>query len=140
LARKKKTEVAAIDGWRDRIDAIDDRLLVLLNQRAECSIEIGWIKRAHDLEIYVPAREVQILGRMSRANRGPLREESIRRLFERIIDESRATERVVCSEPGLDEKNGPGEPGAKEPVASRKRVSRRGNGRVARNTRGRSKK
>ena len=96
MARKKKLGIA---DWRNRIDAIDDRLLVLLNERAECSIEIGWIKRAHDLEIYVPAREVQILRRMTRANTGPLRAESIRRLFERIIDESRATERVVCSNP-----------------------------------------
>jgi chorismate mutase len=108
LARKnkKKLGIPDIDVWRDRIDAIDDRLLALLNQRAKCSIEIGWIKRAHDLEIYVPAREVQILRRMSRANRGPLREESVRRLFERIIDESRATERVVCS---TTEANGPKE-------------------------------
>ena len=102
MTQKKKPGVAGIpdiDVWRDKIDAIDDQLLVLLNQRANCSIEIGWIKRAHGMEIYVPAREVQILRRMSRANSGPLREESIRRLFERIIDESRATERVVCSNP-----------------------------------------
>jgi chorismate mutase len=114
LARKKKLGIA---DWRDRIDAIDDRLLVLLNQRAKCSIEIGWIKRAHDLEIYVPAREVQILRRMSRANRGPLREESVRRLFERIIDESRATERVVCSSP---------ESVAPAPQVVKKRVAKRG--------------
>ena len=116
MTRRKKPD---IDGWRDKIDAVDDQLLVLLNQRASCSIEIGWIKRARDLEIYVPAREVQILRRMSHANRGPLREESIRRLFERIIDESRATERVVCSN---SEGN---EPKEKEPGGGKKRVSKR---------------
>ncbi len=94
MTRKKKLDV---EDWRKKIDAIDDQLLVLLNERANCSIEIGWIKRALNMEIYVPSREVQILYRMSSANRGPLREASIRRLFERIIDESRATERVVCS-------------------------------------------
>ena len=127
MARKKKLGIPDIDVWRDRIDALDDRLLVLLNQRAKCSIEIGWIKRAHDLEIYVPAREVQILRRMSRANRGPLREESIRRLFERIIDESRATERVVCSNPARDELSGPN---GKEPVAGNKRLSKGGTSRI----------
>lgn len=113
---RKKPDTADIDDWRQRIDAIDDQLLTLLNQRAQCSIEIGWIKRAHGLEIYVPSREVQILGRMSRANHGPLREESIRRLFERIIDESRATERVVCSNQ---------EPEEGEPTVGKKRVARR---------------
>lgn len=107
MTRRKKPDIPDIDAWRDKIDAIDDQLLVLLNQRASCSIEIGWIKRARDLEIYVPAREVQILGRMSDANRGPLREESIRRLFERIIDESRATERVVCSNPEANKVTSP---------------------------------
>ena len=116
MKHRKKLDIGDIDGWRERIDAIDDQLLDLLNQRAECSIEIGWIKRAHGLEIYVPSREVQILGRMSRANHGPLREESIRRLFERIIDESRATERVVCSNE---------QPEGGEPEAGRKRVAKR---------------
>ena len=88
---------AAIGAWRQKIDAIDDRLLVLLNQRAKCSIEIGWIKRANGLEIYVPSREVEILKRVTGANQGPLNEESVRRLFERVIDESRSTERIVCS-------------------------------------------
>lgn len=140
MARKKKLGIA---DWRDQIDAIDDRLLVLLNQRATCSIEIGWIKRARDLEIYVPAREVQILRRMSRANRGPLREESIRRLFERIIDESRATERVVCSSPGTNETDGSNASlgqSRKEPVAGRKGALRRGNSRPASSARGRTKK
>jgi len=89
---------SAVNGWRRKIDAVDDRLLVLLNQRAKCSIEIGWIKRANNMEIYVPSREVQILKRVTNANEGPLNQESVRRLFERIIDESRSTERVVCSE------------------------------------------
>jgi len=123
VARKKKRGIA---DWRDRIDSIDDRLLVLLNERAKCSIEIGWIKRAHDLEIYVPAREVQILRRMTRANTGPLRAESIRRLFERIIDESRATERVVCSNP---EPNGATGQGADAPVGISRRKAKRVRGR-----------
>ena len=113
----------AIDGWRRKIDAIDDRLLVLLNQRAKCSIEIGWIKRARNMEIYVPSREVQILKRVSSANDGPLNEESVNGLFERIIDESRSTERVVCS-------TGPTSEGAQSRTTSsrarkRKRPSRK---------------
>lgn len=95
-AVESTTTERAITRWRKEIDAIDDQLLALLNQRANCSIEIGWIKRAASLEIYVPQREVQIIDRMKKSNRGPLRPEAVRRLFERIIDESRSTERIVC--------------------------------------------
>ena len=108
---------AAVGSWRQRIDVLDDRLLVLLNERANCSIEIGWIKRAHDMEICVPSREVQILKRVTSANDGPLNEESVRRLFERIIDESRSTERVVCSAGPRPEGSKP----TKRPTRARKK-------------------
>ena len=117
----------AVGGWRQKIDAIDDRLLALLNQRASCSIEIGWIKRANDMEIYVPSREVQILKRVTKANDGPLNEESVRRLFERIIDESRSTERVVCSAGASSEGAKPKKKSAgarKKKKSSRKRVKK----------------
>ncbi|MFQ5790983.1 MAG: chorismate mutase [Acidobacteriota bacterium] len=95
MSKKNEKDIA---DWRRHIDAIDDELLGLLNRRANCSIEIGWIKRSRNMDIYVPQRETQILRRMTRANRGPLSHEAVRRLFERIIDESRSTERTVCSE------------------------------------------
>ena len=93
MGQKRKLDV---EDWRKKIDAIDDQLLVLLNERANCSIEIGWIKRARNLTIYVPEREIEILQRLSSANRGPLTKAAIRRLFERVIDESRSIERLVC--------------------------------------------
>ena len=48
--------------------AIDDELLDLLNKRANCSIEIGRIKRSRNLQIYDPKREDRILDRMVEAN------------------------------------------------------------------------
>jgi chorismate mutase-like protein len=102
-----------IEDWRKRIDAIDNQLLALLNERANCSIEVGWIKRARNLEIYVPSREIEILQRVTGSNNGPLTEAAIRRLFERIIDESRSIERVVCSHAGEE-----------KPVAADKRVTK----------------
>jgi chorismate mutase len=113
-----------IEGWRHKIDAIDDKLLALLNQRASCSIEIGWIKRALNMEIYVPKREVQILERVTRVNRGPLTRESVRRLFERIIDESRSTERVVCSH-SSDGAEGRPKRSAGAPARGRQTVARK---------------
>jgi chorismate mutase len=58
-------------------------------------IEIGRIKRKHDLPVYDPEREKEILSRAMRNNRGPLENEALKRLFERILDESRRMERLA---------------------------------------------
>jgi chorismate mutase len=87
-----------IEDWRRRIDEIDRRLVELLNERAQCAIEIGHLKRAAGLAVYQPQREQEILVKAERDNRGPLANTAIRRLFERILDEARSLERLTKSE------------------------------------------
>ena len=83
-----------IGDWRRRIDELDLQLVRLLNERARCAIEIGKIKRKRSIPIYDPKREEQIIRTVTATNKGPLDETGMRRLFERIIDESRRIERV----------------------------------------------
>jgi chorismate mutase len=85
-----------IEDWRRMIDEIDAQLVELLNRRSRCAIEIGRLKRARNLPIYSPEREHQVLERVRRLNRGPLDDEAMQRLFERIIDESRRLERLAA--------------------------------------------
>lgn len=82
-----------IEGWRKKIDQLDLRLVELLNERSKCAVEIGKIKEKLKLEIYDPAREQEVIRNVQRATRGPLTQEAMKRLFERIIDESRRAER-----------------------------------------------
>jgi chorismate mutase len=82
-----------LDGWRRRIDEIDQQLIRLLNERSACAVEIGHIKRKLNLPAWSPEREAEILDNVEKANRGPLDDGAIRRLFERIIDEARSLER-----------------------------------------------
>jgi chorismate mutase len=85
----------SIDDWRDEIDRIDEQLVRLLNERSQCAIEIGRIKRDAGLAIYSPSREKQVIEHVTSVNGGPLDADAMRRLFERIIDESRSIERVT---------------------------------------------
>ena len=89
---------AEIDAWRRRIDAIDEQLLRLLNSRSACAVEIGRLKRRLGLPVYSPEREAAILERVVRESPGPLTPLAVRRVFERIIDESRRLERLAGSE------------------------------------------
>jgi chorismate mutase len=85
------TELARL---RDAIDRVDEVIVKLLNQRAKYAVEIGELKGILDLPIYVPEREKEVLRHVEYANAGPLDESAVRRLFERIIDESRRVERL----------------------------------------------
>lgn len=87
-----------ISDWRDRIDEVDLKILELLNERARFSLEIGKIKKRLSLPIYVPEREQQIFARLVEANGGPMTSGGVRRLFERIIDESRRLEKEMTEE------------------------------------------
>ena len=79
---------------RDEIDALDTRIVRLLNQRATCALGIGRLKDGAGLETYQPGREVEVLEHARQANDGPLEGAAITRLFERIIDENRRLERL----------------------------------------------
>ena len=87
-----------IDGWRRRIDVIDEQLMGLLNSRSACAVEIGRLKRRLGLPVYSPEREAWILERVMRDNPGPLEPTAVRRVFERIIDESRRLERLAAND------------------------------------------
>lgn len=80
---------------RERIDALDERIVALLNERAACALEIGEIKRTVGMAIYQPGREKAVLEHVRQVNAGPLDGDAVMRLFERIIDEARRLERVV---------------------------------------------
>ncbi|MCB0282912.1 MAG: chorismate mutase [Calditrichae bacterium] len=82
-----------ISKFRIEIDDIDEMLVNLLNKRAIAATKIGHIKREYNLPVYVPAREEEVIGHVEKINPGPLGNDAIRRLFERIIDESRRLER-----------------------------------------------
>ncbi len=87
----------SIDEWRDKIDEIDKKLVEMLNERARYADEIGKIKERLGMEAYSPKREKEVLDNVIRNNKGPLNDLALRRLFERIIDESRKLEREAMS-------------------------------------------
>ena len=82
---------------REAIDHVDEVLVRLLNQRAKYAVEIGRIKGQLAIPVYSPEREKQVLANVEHWSDGPLEAVAMRRLFERIIDESRHVERVEAS-------------------------------------------
>ena len=77
---------------RHEIDDIDRQLLTLLAHRMRLVLRVGDYKRDHEIPVYDPERERAILDRLSRDAPSPLTAESVKRVFERLIDESRYLE------------------------------------------------
>jgi chorismate mutase len=95
---------ARVSDLRRRIDQVDDQLMKLLNSRSACAVEIGRIKRQIGMPVYQPDREKWILDRAERNNPGPLDSGAVRRVFERVIDESRRLERLAGEDVETDKK------------------------------------
>ncbi len=81
-----------ISEWRNRIDALEDSLILFLNMRASYAVEIGKIKKDQEIPVLDPAREQIILDRVASKTEGPLSPEAMRRIFKTIIEETRKIE------------------------------------------------
>ena len=81
---------------REQIDAIDRRIVELLNERAEHAFAIGKLKG--DAPSYRPEREVDVQRRVAAAANGALSPEALGRIYGEVISACRALEQdlLVC--------------------------------------------
>jgi shikimate dehydrogenase len=70
---------------RRRIDEIDDQILELISQRLLTARQIGDIKNRSGAAVVDSSRESQIYQRLSSLNKGPLKENSLYRIFRTVI-------------------------------------------------------
>ena len=77
---------------RQKIDAIDDQLIALLNERAELVHRVGEVKKKDGLEIYAPEREEQLLQALAAKSKGRLPEKSLRAIYREIMSVALALE------------------------------------------------
>ncbi len=76
---------------RQRIDIIDEQLVELMNQRAQCAMDVADVKRQEnthsDLEInfFRPEREAQVMRKVKELNQGPLADDQAARLIREVM-------------------------------------------------------
>lgn len=86
-------ETAELRRLRKRIDALDRKLVVLLNERASLAREAGRAKTAAGRRAIRDAeREREVLLRVSMANTGPLPQADLVALYRRLFAATRALE------------------------------------------------
>ncbi|NOT86370.1 MAG: prephenate dehydratase [Methylococcaceae bacterium] len=91
------TAVIPLSELRIQIDAIDEQLLHLINQRATCATEVAKTKLAAGEQgsFYRPDREALVLRRIQELNKGPLADATIARFFREIMSACLALEKPL---------------------------------------------
>ncbi|MDP2064675.1 MAG: prephenate dehydratase [Burkholderiaceae bacterium] len=77
---------------RTCIDAVDQQLLALLNQRAALANEVGELKRAEGSPVFRPDREAQVINALQAVNPGPLKGVNVATIWREIMSTCRALE------------------------------------------------
>jgi chorismate mutase len=86
------TAPLSLEALRRDIDAVDQEILKLLHKRVRLVMQVGEYKRERGIPVYDPERERELFERLSRAAEPPLDGDTVRRVFERLVDESRRIE------------------------------------------------
>ncbi|MEZ5288502.1 MAG: chorismate mutase [Vicinamibacterales bacterium] len=86
-----------LETLRAEIDRLDEAIVRLLDARARCASAVGRIKHGLGVGIYEPNREAVVISRVKAINaglKGPLTDDAIERLYERVMDEARRIQRL----------------------------------------------
>ena len=85
-------ETPAMRRARRRIDAIDRRIVALMNERTRVGLEVGVAKAADGRPVRDTDREREVLLRVAAANEGPLPQADLLALYRRLMTATRRLE------------------------------------------------
>ena len=77
---------------RTQIDALDQQLLQLLNQRAKVAEQVGEVKRREGSPFFRPDRVAQVIEKIQSANQGPLKNTHVASVWREIMSACLALE------------------------------------------------
>jgi chorismate mutase/prephenate dehydratase len=86
---------ATLADLRVQIDALDNQLLTLLNQRALVAEQVGEVKKREGTPFFRPDRVAQVIEKIQQANKGPLKNEHVAAVWREIMSACLALESPV---------------------------------------------
>jgi chorismate mutase / prephenate dehydratase len=94
LAQQNSDLAQALKPSRERINAIDDQIVKLLNERAQVVRDVGLIKKQFHAPASAPGREEQVLRRAASQARAPLTGPAVEAIYQAILREMSAMEQA----------------------------------------------
>jgi chorismate mutase/prephenate dehydratase len=87
-----RSQDQALADARRRIDAVDQRLVGMLNERARIVDEVSRIKKARHLPVSDPRRFQEVLENAASYSKGPLPPDAVKRIYQRLVEVMQAWE------------------------------------------------
>ncbi len=84
-----------LSSLRKKIDALDAKIIGLLNDRAAITLSIGHEKIKNKKPIYAPEREQDVLKRIKALNAGPIQNDAVEAIYREIMSASLALEKPL---------------------------------------------
>ncbi|HLS09431.1 bifunctional 3-deoxy-7-phosphoheptulonate synthase/chorismate mutase [Lentibacillus sp.] len=78
----------ALEQLRQQLDGVNNKLLELINQRAEIVQQIGKVKEKQSINRFDPVRERKMLDELTQKNDGPFENSTIEHIFKEIFKAS----------------------------------------------------
>ncbi|MFH1198684.1 MAG: prephenate dehydratase [Candidatus Omnitrophota bacterium] len=85
----------SLETLRKKIDTLDKVIIELLNARANITLDVARIKNKSGKSIYAPAREREVLNKISEANKGPLSNDAVAAIYREVMSGSLALEKPM---------------------------------------------
>jgi len=85
----------SLEELRKKIDTIDEKLVELINERAQVVVEVGKLKQAGSEPIYAPHREKVVLQKIAELNKGPLPDKTMQAIWRELMSGSFFLERPL---------------------------------------------
>ena len=82
----------SLDELRKKIDELDTRIVSLLNERYQTVKKVGAFKKGTAGAIYVPERERKVYEKVSRLNKGPMKDVTLFAIYREIMSGALALE------------------------------------------------
>ena len=82
------TDRDELHALRLRIDALDEKIVQLLNERARVVVEVGKFKQANKQPVYAPEREKAVLQKVRKLNHGPLSDRCLEAVYRELMSGS----------------------------------------------------
>jgi chorismate mutase / prephenate dehydratase len=82
----------ALSSLRAQIDALDQSLLAMLNQRAMLALQVGEVKKHEGSAVFRPGREAEVIRQLQAHNPGPLPSSSIAPIWREVMSACRGLE------------------------------------------------
>lgn len=96
--KKGTVDEEELGGLRSQIDALDAKIVPLINERAEIAGKIGRIKARDGAKAFAPSREREVYERVAELNKGPLPSTAFQAIYREVMSATIALERStrVC--------------------------------------------